>query len=128
MYRKTQPVTHPPKHPPTFFGGSIMKKIFELKHLPYLAALFQAVQFAHAGSIYFGPFGWVIGGVGGVLANLAIASAASRISDIPASRKPLAYLFGVIMLLISPMAIAPAAYIAAYVVALPWARVMIAIV
>lgn len=30
-----------------------MKKNFELEHLPYIAALFQAVQFARAGNIYF---------------------------------------------------------------------------
>ena len=105
-----------------------MKKAFELKHLPYVAALFQAVQFAHAGSIYFGWFGWVIGGVGGILANLAVASAASRISDISASRKPLAYLLLSVLLLLSPAAIAPAAYISAAAVALPWARLMVAIV
>lgn len=105
-----------------------MKKVFELKHLPYVAALFQAVQFAHAGSIYFGPFGWVIGGVGGILANMAVASAASRISDISDKRKPLAYLLGSILLLLSPAAIAPAAYISASAVTLPWARVMVAIV
>lgn len=105
-----------------------MKKTFELKHLPYIAALFQAVQFAHAGSIYFGPFGWVIGGIGGILANLAVASAASRISEISDKRKPLAYLLGSILLLLSPMAIAPAAFISASAIALPWARLMVAIV
>jgi len=84
------------------------KNLFELKHLPYIAALFQAAQFGHAGSVYFGPFGWVIGGI---LANLAVASASSRISDISDKRKPLAYVLMVILLLLSPGAIAPAAFI-----------------
>jgi len=105
-----------------------MKKTFDIKHLPYLAALFQAVQFAHAGSIYFGPFGWVIGGFGGILANLAIASAASRISDISTTRKPLAFSLGAALLLLSPLAIAPAAYISASAVTLQWARLMVSIV
>jgi hypothetical protein len=103
------------------------KTLFEIKHLPYLAALFQAVQFAHAGSVYFGPFGWVIGGFGGILTNLAIAGASSRISDISAKRKPLAYGLGILLLLVSPMAIAPAAFLTAAAVAMPW-RLMVAIV
>jgi len=105
-----------------------LKNLFELKHLPYIAALFQAVQFAHAGSVYFGPFGWVIGAIGGILSNLAVASASSRISGISDKRRPLAYLLLSVLLLISPAAIAPAAYITASAVAWLWARVMIAIV
>jgi len=105
-----------------------LKNLFELKHLPYIAALFQAVQFAHAGSVYFGPVGWVIGAIGGILANLAVASSASRISDISDKRKPLAYLLLSVLLLLSPMAIAPAAFITASAVTWLWARVMIAIV
>ena len=103
-------------------------ELFQLKHLPYIAALFQAVQFAHAGSVYFGPVGWAIGGIGGILANLAVASSASRISEISDKRKPLAYLLGSVLMLVSPCAIAPAAYITATAVALPWARVMVSIV
>jgi hypothetical protein len=105
-----------------------MKKLIELKHLPFIAALFQAIQFAHAGSIYFGPFGWVIGGIGGILTNLAVASAASRISDISQKRKPLANLLMVILLLLSPAAIAPAAYISAAAVPWLWVRAMVAVV
>ena len=105
-----------------------MKKLFDIKYLPYLAALFQALQFAHAGSVYFGPFGWIIGGVGGTITNLAIASASSRISDIARSRKPLAYALGLILLLISPLAIAPAAYISASVIEWDRVRFLVAVV
>jgi hypothetical protein len=130
-------MTTPPNQPnpnPPYFGVFRMKKPFELKtllelkHLPYVAAVFQSAQFAHAGSVYFGPFGWVIGAIGGVLANLAVASAASRISDISNKRKRLAYIFGALLLLISPAAIAPAAYILASAVTLEWARIMVAVV
>ena len=67
-------------------GNCKMKPLLSIKNLPYLAALFQAFQFAHAGSVYFGAFGWVIGGAGGMLTNLAVAIAASRISMATRSR------------------------------------------
>lgn len=107
-----------------------MKKIqlFDIKQLPYMASLFQSLQFAHAGSVYFGWFGWLIGGVGGVLTNLAIASASSRIDGIAKSRKILATIFYFLLLAISPAAIAPAAYISADAVEWPWVRIMVAVV
>ena len=103
-------------------------KSFNIKNLPYFAAVFQAVQFAHAGSVYFGNVGWVIGAIGGALVNLAVVTAASRISDIAKSRKGLSYALFVGLLIISPAAIAPAAYISAVAVEWFWARLMVAIV
>ncbi len=51
----------------------------------------------------------MIGGIGSILANLAGGSAAGRISDISDKRRPFAYGLGVVLLLLSPAAIAPAA-------------------
>ena len=103
-------------------------KSFNIKNLPYFAAVFQAVQFAHAGSVYFGNVGWVIGAIGGALVNLAVVTAASRISDIAKSRRGLSYVLFVGLLIISPAAIAPAAFISAVAVEWLWARLMVAIV
>jgi hypothetical protein len=101
---------------------------FDLKDMPYYAAVFQSLQFAHAGSVYFGLFGWLIGGVGGAITNIAIAAASSRIGEISDKRKPLARVLIVLLYFISPMAIAPAAYIVAGSVAVPWIRIMVSIV
>lgn len=101
---------------------------FDLKALPNYAALFQAIQFAHAGSVYFGPIGWLIGAVGGAITNFAIAAATSRLETISEKRRPLANKLILGLFLISPMAIAPAAYISADRVTLTWVRIMVAIV
>ena len=84
---------------------------FNTKYLPYLAALFQAFQFAHAGSVYFGLPGWVIGACGGVVINLSVAIAGTRVSDIAIKRRPLAYATLGLLLILSPIAVAPAAYV-----------------
>lgn len=84
---------------------------FNTKYLPYLAALFQAFQFAHAGSVYFGAPGWIIGACGGIVINLSVAIAGTRVSDIAIKRKPLAYVTLGLLLILSPIAVAPAAHI-----------------
>src|SRR5262245_23955418 len=82
-----------------------MKK-FDMKWLPYAAALVQAVLFSFAGIRYFGSWGWLAGfGVGAVV-SLSIATASSRISDIAQKRKFLAWLSLGAMICLSPATIA----------------------
>lgn len=83
---------------------------FRKNPLVLLAALVQSGAFALAGSVYFGPFGWVLGAVAGVVVNLSLALAASRISDIAGKRKPMAYTSLAALMLLSPLAVAPAEY------------------
>lgn len=83
---------------------------FKKSPLVLLAALVQSLAFALAGSVYFGPFGWAMGGLAGVVVNLSMAYAASRISEIAKGRRGLAWAaFGVLFSL-SPLAVAPAEY------------------
>jgi MFS family permease len=83
---------------------------FKKSPLILLAALVQSLAFALAGSVYFGSFGWVMGGLAGVVVNLSMAYASSRISEIAKARRALAWAaFGVLFIL-SPLAVAPAEY------------------
>jgi MFS family permease len=82
-----------------------MKKILDPKNLPYAGAIVQAILFSIAGNEYFPVFGWLVGlGVGAVV-NYSVAFAASRISDIAKSRKPLAYLSLLTLFAVSPVII-----------------------
>lgn len=83
---------------------------FKKSPLVLLAALVQSLAFALAGSVYFGGFGWAMGGLAGVVVNLSMAYASSRISEIAKARRALAWAaFGVLFSL-SPLAVAPAEY------------------
>ena len=83
---------------------------FRKNPLVLLAALMQSGAFALAGSIYFGWFGWVLGAMAGIVVNLSLALAASRVADIAGKRKPMAYTSLVALMLLSPIAVAPAEY------------------
>lgn len=84
---------------------------FRKNPLVLLAALVQSGAFALAGATYFGPFGWALGAVAGIVVNLSLALAASRIADIAGKRKPLAYTSLAALMLLSPVAVAPAEYV-----------------
>lgn len=104
-----------------------------LKYIPhepllYLAAAFQAIQFGLAGSIYFGLTGWFIGGLGGIVVNFSIAKSASRINDIAKARKPLAWTGFIALMVLSPIAVAPAGYLQMSVITTFWLRVAASIV
>jgi hypothetical protein len=83
---------------------------FRKNPLVLLAALVQSGAFALAGSVYFGLFGWVLGAMAGIVVNLSLALAASRVADIAGKRKPMAYTSLVALMLLSPIAVAPAEY------------------
>lgn len=78
--------------------------------LPYLAASAQAIQFCVAGYLLTGWKGLLTGLAVGVTLSFSMAIAAARISDISARRRGLAYVFGVVLLALSPAAIAPITY------------------
>ena len=80
-------------------------KKFDPKILPYMVALTTAVMLTRAGVQYFGPWGWIIGPMAGAVASLALAVAGSKISDIAAKRKPMAYTALFLMMLLSPLVI-----------------------
>ena len=83
-----------------------MKK-FDPKVIPYLAAITTSIMLTRAAVDHFGVWwGWPIGLMAGLVASFSLATAGSRISDIAAKRKPLAYiaLFG--MVVVSPFVIA----------------------
>jgi hypothetical protein len=99
---------------------------FNPSTLPFLAASAQSLQFAHAGYVLAGIPGAVIGLALGVVISFAVATAASRISDIAAKRKPLAYAGLVALLVLSPAAIGGASYLAFSALSVPWVRIMTA--
>lgn len=84
---------------------------FRKNPLVLLAALVQSGAFALAGATYFGLFGWALGAVAGIVVNLSLALAASRIAEIAGKRKPLAYTSLAALMLLSPVAVAPAEYV-----------------
>jgi len=95
-------------------SGKVEMKIIETfrkNPLVLLAALVQSGAFALAGGVYFGPFGWALGAMAGIVVNLSLALAASRIADIAGKRKPLAYTSLAALMLLSPVAVAPAEYV-----------------
>jgi hypothetical protein len=73
--------------------------------LPHIASITTAMMLARAGVIHFGLWGWVIGPMAGLVASYSLAVAGSKISDIAAKRKPLAYLALGFMLILSPLVI-----------------------
>ena len=81
------------------------------KHIPsfllYGSALFQAIQFAISGHVYFGWPGILTGLFGGALVNVCISVAASRISDIAKKRRGLAYVGLIALMTLSPACVAP---------------------
>lgn len=81
-----------------------MKK-FDPKNLPYLAAITTALMLMRAAVEHFGVWGWVIGPLAGLVTSFSLATAGSKISDIAAKRKPLAYtaLFG--LMIVTPVVI-----------------------
>ena len=84
---------------------------FRKSPLVLLAAIVQAGAFALAGSVYFGPFGWGLGAAAGVVVNLSMALAASRISEIAKVRRGLAWGAFAVLFCLSPLAVAPAEYL-----------------
>jgi hypothetical protein len=86
------------------------------KHLPFIAAFLQAVLFSFAGFVYFEWIGVLIGGMAGSVVNLAIAIAASKITTIAQGRKPLAWVSLILLMVLSPIAVGPAAYLSLDVV------------
>jgi hypothetical protein len=103
-------------------------KKFNPLTLPYMAAIAQALQFAHAGYVYIGWIGAIIGTAVGVTVSFSVATAASRISDISQKRKALGYVSLITLLLISPAMIAPAAWLSFGSIPVPWARILAAVV
>jgi len=85
------------------------------------------VMWSVAANIYF--HAWFVGAFVGVLAPLCIAIGASKIASIAKGRRPLAYLAGALLLLLSPAAVAPAVYLSIEALELPeWVKVASAII
>lgn len=82
-----------------------MKK-FDPKVIPYLAAVTTAIMLMRAAVEHFGLWGWAIGPLAGLVVSFSLATAGSKISDIAAKRKPMAYASLVLMVVISPIVIA----------------------
>lgn len=82
-----------------------MKK-FDPKVIPYMAAITTSIMLMKAAVDHFGVWGWPIGGMAGLVVSFSLATAGSRISDIAAKRKPLAYASLALMVIISPIVIA----------------------
>lgn len=103
---------------------------FKKNPLVLLAAIVQAAAFALAGSVYFGPFGWLLGGGAGVVVNLSMALASSRISEIAKARRPLAWAAFLLLFALSPFAVAPAEYLllSSRAALLPQLAILVAIV
>jgi len=83
---------------------------FNPKSLPYIAAIAQAAQYAHAGYIFFGWVGLGIGIFLGVPVSLSAATAASKINDIAKTRKRSAWIALVLLFIISPAIIGISVY------------------
>jgi hypothetical protein len=81
-----------------------MRKL-DPKYLPYIASLTTATMLTRAGVDYFGPWGWIIGPMAGLVGSLSLAVAGSRISVIAQKRKSLAYISLGFMLVLSPVVI-----------------------
>lgn len=82
-----------------------MKKYLDPKYLPYFGALVQGVLFSIAGNKQFGKGGWILGLGVGIVINLAIAIASSRISEIAKNRKVMAYITLILLACFSPVVI-----------------------
>lgn len=80
------------------------------KTLPYIAAVAQSAQYAHAGYIFFGWVGLAIGLLLGVPVSLSAATASSKINDIAKGRKPSAWTALILLFVISPAIVGIAAY------------------
>ena len=102
-------------------------KRYNTASLPYIAAAAQAVQFTHAGYVLFGLAGAVIGVIVGIVVSFSVATAASRVATIAKSRRGLGWAALVVLLLVSPAAIAPAAYYAIEVSMAEWTRILAAV-
>ena len=98
-----------------------MKK-YNASTLPYLAAVAQAIQFSHAGFILLSWWGLLIGGIIGAVVSLAVATAASRVSDIAQKRRRLAWAGLVALLVLSPLALAAPVYISFGDISPDWLR------
>jgi len=80
---------------------------FDPKTLPYLAALAQFVQFAHAGYILGGGVVAVIGGIIGAVVSFSVAYAGSQVASINGQKREKWVNVGtLVMLTLSPLAIA----------------------
>lgn len=88
-----------------------MKK-FNPSSLPYLAALAQFVQFAHAGFILGGFVLSIVGGLIGAVVSFSVAYTGSRVASVMAQKREKWVNAGTLfVLLISPLAIiAPVHY------------------
>ena len=103
-----------------------MKKL-NTNIIPYIVAVAQGLQVGHAGYIYLGWFGAFLGGVLGLSITLSVANAASRLDGIAKARKPMAYAGLVMLLLLSPLAVAPAAYLS-FDIPVEWVLIMASVV
>ena len=83
---------------------------FDPRALPYIAAIAQAAQYAHAGYIFFGWVGLGIGIFLGVPVSLSAVTAASKINDIAKKRKLSAWIALVLLFIISPAIIGISVY------------------
>jgi hypothetical protein len=105
-----------------------MKKLkLDTNIIPYVVAVAQGLQVGHAGWIYLGVFGAVLGGVLGLAITLSVANASSRISEISQKRKGLARAGLISLLLFSPAAVFPAAY-QSFQIGVEWMLVLASIV
>jgi len=94
-----------------------MKK-FDPKSLPYLSAIAQTVQFGHAGYTLIGWVGVLIGGIIGAVVSFSIAYAGSQIASVHGQkREGWANTSTLILLLLSPLALATPSYISFYRIA-----------
>lgn len=101
---------------------------FDPRLLPYLAATAQAIQFTHAGYVLLGWAGIPIGLGIGATVSLSAAYAATRISDVAKTRRPLSVAGLVTLMLISPACIAPASYLSFDGIGVEWVRILAAVV
>jgi MFS family permease len=92
------------------------------------AAIFQSIQFAIAGFVYFGWPGILTGLFGGAIINFCISLAASRISDIAQKRRPLAYAGMIALMTLSPACVAPGLFWTVSRAIGGWMAVMVSIV
>ena len=85
---------------------------FNPKSLPYIAALAQFLQFAHAGYILMDDMGIIIGGVIGGVVSFSVAYSGSQIASVTGQkREKWANMATLCLLFLSPLAIAVPSYI-----------------
>jgi hypothetical protein len=100
---------------------------FNASVIPFIAAIAQGLQVGHAGYVYLGVFGAMLGGVLGLAITVSTATAASRIGEVSRKRRWLAIPALIVLLLLSPAAVAPAAY-QTFAIGVPWLLVMASVV